>query len=43
MDALENNIANAHNQLNDQKRKLQEQAELGETAAHIAAKAPVNP
>lgn len=43
MDQLKSNIANAQDEFNDQKSTLQDQAELGETAASIAAKAPVSP
>jgi hypothetical protein len=43
MDALKSNIAHAQDELDEQKTQLQEQAELSETAAHIAAKAPVDP
>ena len=43
MDQLKSNIANAQDEFNDQKSTLRDQAELGETAATIAAKAPVSP
>jgi hypothetical protein len=43
MDGLKANIASAQHEFDDQKGELQDQAQLGETAATIAAKAPVSP
>jgi hypothetical protein len=43
MDGLKKNIASAQDDLMDQKNDIQDAAELGETAATIAAKLPVDP
>jgi len=46
MDAFKKNlseVATTEGDFNEQKEKLQEEAQMGETAAHIAAKAPVSP
>lgn len=43
MDQFKQNIASAQDEFMDQKETLQQEAELGETAAQIAAKAPVSP
>jgi hypothetical protein len=43
MDQFKQNVASAQDEFMDQKETLQQEAELGETAAQIAAKAPVSP
>jgi hypothetical protein len=43
MDDMMKNIDSARDDFMDQKETLQQEAELGETAAKIAAKAPVSP
>jgi hypothetical protein len=43
MDGLMKNVASGQAEFNAQKETLQQEAELGETAAKIAAKAPVSP
>ena len=43
MDSFMKNVANDEAQFNAQKEQLQEEVQMGETAAKIAAKAPVSP
>ena len=40
---MKKNIASAESDFNEQKSMLQEEAELGDTAAAVAAKMPVDP
>lgn len=43
MDALQKNMASAESEYTAQKSTFQEEAEMGEMAASVAAKAPVSP
>lgn len=43
MDSLLKNVATTESQFNEQKSQIQEEVEIGETAAAIAAKVPLSP